>query len=186
MNVIEDKTKLYTFEEALRAYDKITPPQLTASEIVLLLLNSYDKPIYGRTLFMKEVFLLNEEILRKHYENTSLEDLHYVPFRFGMYSFKIAELLKDLELAGYIERRGKKNTRNESFVLTKRGSVYAKGRLCKIPERVIEKVRSYRKGWDELGTDGILRYAYEHYPEFIDKSELKKKYKGITWGRGRG
>jgi len=186
MKVLRDKTKLYTFEEALQIYEGIKPPRLTSTEMILLLLYSTNKPLYGRTLFMKELFLLKEEVLKNHYGNESLEDLHYVPFRFGMYSFKIGKLVEELEFAEYVERRGKKNTRDESFALTEKGREHARELLDRIPEDVLDKVRLCRTGWDELGTDGILRYVYQHYPQYTDRSELKKKYKRITWGRGRG
>jgi len=186
MEKLEDGTIIYSLQEAIQKFKECKPISLTAVESILLLLGSTGKPIHGRTLLMKELFLLQEEVLKKHLQNIPPEDMRFYGFRYGPYSSKVGKLLEELELLGYIERRGKKNTREESFSITDKGKRYIQRTLEQLPESLINEIRKHRIGWDELGIDGILRYVYEHYPEFLDRSELKEKYKGLTWGRGRG
>lgn len=183
MRELEDGTIVYTREEAKVILDKIAAPKINAAEGILLLLAVTDKPIYGRIKLFKELFLLEKEVFNK---NSYLEHMQFVPYRFGPYSFRVGHLLEDLEMLGLILRKGKKNTGDESFSITEKGRKYIARLFDELPKDLLEEVKKRRIGWDELGSDGILRYVYQHYPEYKQKSELKEKYKTITWGRGRG
>ncbi|GLI45798.1 hypothetical protein MBOURGENBZM_05900 [Methanoculleus bourgensis] len=52
----------------------------------------------------------------------------------------------------------------------------------KLNQEVQQDIRNKRVGWDQLGTDGILRYVYENYPDMKVNSKIKNRYEEIVWG----
>jgi hypothetical protein len=178
-----DGTVFYTYEEAKEMLRSIEPKKYTLSDTALILLYAQtDKPVFGRILLMKEMFLLINEILGKK----EVQDAKYVPYRYGMYSFALGNVLRNLEFAGYIDRTGKPNSKLEHFKLTDRGKSLAKQIWCRLPENTQREIENKRKGWDQLGVEGILRLVYEKYPEYAKDSYVKGRYKAISWGRGIG
>lgn len=177
-----DNTTFYPYETASRVYREIIPSTLTVSDAILMLLYAQpDKPIYGRTSMMKQVFLLTREVLPE-----LVQDPKFVKHRYGMYSFYVANCLSNLEFTEKLSRHGRKNTRVESFQITEKGKESIARKFLELPESVQSNIRTKRMGWDQLGYDGILRYVYAKYPEYRDMSVLKKRYAPIVWGRGIG
>jgi hypothetical protein len=180
---LPDETSVYSYDRAKELFEDIQPTKITVSDAVLLLLYSqHEKPVNGRVSMMKQVFLLINEVLK----GIDTQEPKYVKNRFGMYSFVVAENLTGLEFAGYIEREGRKNTKLERFEITEKGKKYIAPLFEGLPKKLRVTISEKRKGWDQLGYEGILRYVYHKYPEYHDKSVLKKRYAPIFWGRGRG
>lgn len=177
-----DGTIVYTYETAKEVFKTAKQKKFTVSDCILLMLFAQsDKPIFGRVLLVKEVFLLTKEIL-----NTDAQDAKFIPYRFGPHSFTIGNALPNLEYSGHIERKGKKNAKLEQFTLTAKGKEHISKIWQSLPEEIQETIKNKRKGWDQLGYDGILRLVYQKYPEYKEKSHLKDRYKTITWGKGLG
>ena len=173
--------KSYTFEQANELLKNMKPREFTVSDTVLILLYAYpEKPIFGRLLFVKEIFLLTKEIIDK--EHISIQDPRFVPYRYGPYSFVLGNTLSNLEYLGYISRVGPKNAKGEKFSLTEKGKKAAQPLWSKLPEKVRLEIQDGRVGWDELGRDGILKLVYQKYPEFAKKSYIKGRYKSVSWG----
>jgi len=149
--------------------------------VILALLNSIDKkPIYGRTMFMKQIFLTYNEILSG--KNFKTQNPHFVPYYYGPFSFLVSKTIDDLELDGCIERFGLKNSKIETFIISKKGKgKYSKSVVFR-KSMIIDEIKQKRIGWDQLGTEGILRYVYTYYPNFRNKSVIKNRFKEITWG----
>lgn len=180
---LPDKTTVYSYDRAKEIFDEIEPTRVTVSDAILLLLYSQrEKPVNGRVSMMKEVFLLVKEVLR----GVDTQDPKYVKNRFGMYSFLVTQTLTNLEFAGFMDREGKKNTKVERFKITDKGAKYIRPLFRSLSEDLRSTISEKRKGWDQLGYEGILRYVYQKYPEYRDKSVLKKRYAPIFWGRGTG
>jgi len=180
---LPDKTTIYSYERARQVYKTLSSPELTVADAILLLLYAQrDKAIYGRISLMKELFLLIHEILGK----SRVQDPKYVPQRYGMYSYFVANTVSNLEFAGFMTRGGKKNTRAESFRITDSGAREIARKFLSLPVGMQENMKESRKGWDQLGCEGILRLVYEKYPEYKDVSVLKDRYAPIVWGKGRG
>ena len=178
-----DGTIFYNYETAKRIFEQIVGKEFSISDLVLILLYSHpEKPIFGRISLMKQTFLLIKEVLNED----EIQDAKFVPYRYGMYSFTVANCLTNLEYSGYIERRGKKNSKLEQFRITKKGKEYISDIFSSFSENVQNLIREKRKGWDQLGYDGILRYVYQKYPDYRETSRLKERYKPIKWGRGIG
>ena len=181
--ILPDGSVVYNFDEANEVFAKVERKKYTVADVILMLLYAQsDKAIHGRIALMKQVFLLINEVL----DASDIQDPKFVPNHFGMYSFLVANTLSNLEFANYLSRTGKKNSRLESFRITDKGKSYASNLFQELSSDLQFSVREKRKGWDQLGYEGILRYAYQKYPEFLDKSVLKKRYAPIAWGRGIG
>jgi len=182
---LRDSTIIFSFEEAKKEFQKREKPDLLVKDVLLMLLYAKrDKPIYGRTMLMKQIFLLFKEVLNKYELN--VQNPKFVPYYYGPYSFMVAKVLEDLAFAGYVEIKGKKNTRKERFMLTDHGVREIENKWKDLDTNLKEEIKKHRIAWDQMGTDGILKYIYTYYPEFKEKSKIKNKYKDIKWGRGRG
>jgi len=180
---LPDKTTIYSYERAKQVFKTIERPELTVSDVVLLLLYAQqDKPVYGRISLMKQVFLLIHEVL----DEKRVQDPKYVPQRYGMYSYFVANTVSNLEYAGLITRKGRKNTKTESFRISDKGAKYAAEIFESLPAPVRKKMIESRKGWDQWGLEGILRYVYREYKQYRDTSVLKNRYAPILWGKGKG
>jgi len=182
---LSDETEVFSYKEAIAVAKEREVPDLLVRDLILLLLYARkDKPIYGRTMLMKQVFLLFEEILKKY--NLKIQNPKFVPYYYGPYSFTVAKVLEDLSFAGYIKIEGKKNTRKEKFMLTNQGLREIERKWSKLDENLREEIEKHRIAWDQMGTDGILNYVNTYYQEFKEKSKIKNRYQEIKWGRGRG
>lgn len=176
-----DKTKFYDYEQSKKILRTIRAKQYSPTDLIFIILSAQNKPIHGRILLMKELFLLYNRIMLENSENPK-----FVPYRFGPYSFHLTELVHTLRDDGFIKIDGKVNSRSESFSLTekglRRGKIIFK-RLSIDKQKIIQEKR---KGWDQLGVDGILNYVYTHYKKYKANSVLKNRYKDIVWGKGSG
>ena len=167
---------VFFVEEAAREIkqilEKADATPLDPRELSLLLLYASKEPIRGAVSFMKEAFLLFKEKL-KEFRVPALSP-HFIPYYYGPYSFDIVESWLDLEELGLITREGRPSTNKETFRLTKRGWEEAKRLFDSLPEELKRELPEWRRGLDELGNDGILRDVYLKYPEYTDKSKIKK------------
>ncbi len=175
-----DNIKFYGLIEATKVFGQLKPVPFSLSDVILVLLYAQsDKPIHGRTLMMKEVFLTINEILSPK----RVEDPKFVPHRYGMYSFLVANRLKNLQYNGLIKVEGKKHASSERFQLSNIGIEKASAIFGKLSYHLQNDLREKRKGWDQLGIRGILRLVYGKYPKFTARSKLRDRYKPITWGK---
>lgn len=178
-----DGTVFYNYSKAKRVFASLKPKKFTVQDLILLLLYSQkDKPIHGRIMLFKELFLLYNEVLNKKV----IQDPKFVPHRFGPYSYLVGNILNNLIFAGYVKSAGKSNTKSEKFFITEKGRKRIKPLFNALGASIRQQMMERRKGWDQMYVDGILKYVYTHYPRFTERSVLRKRYKIITWGRGRG
>lgn len=175
--VASDGTRIYTYDQVAEEFDALEVPEFSLRDLALVVLGAQDKPVHGRTLLMKEVFLMHKEVL----EGRS-SDPNFVPYRFGPYSFHVAGLLRALAADGILEVRGRTNSNSESFRLTSKGRKMAAKIMMRLSEGEREVVSAKRMGWDQLGTHGVLNYVYKRYPKYKEKSIVKKRYKDVVWG----
>ena len=179
----EDGTATISLEAVEEYLASVKPKKFTLADATLILLYAQkDKPIFGRIMLTKEMFLLLNEILEKD----DVQDPKFVPYRFGPYSFVLGNVLSNLEFSGFINRTGRKNSRAEQFTLTDKGKNTATILWNKLSENVRMVLPKKRKGWDQLGVNGILKLVYGKYEEYTKNSCIKGRYKNITSGRGTG
>lgn len=152
-------------------------------DVVLFLLYAKpEKPIHGRIMITKQVFLAINEVFGKQ----NVEDPKFVPYKFGPYSFLLTDVLSNLKYDGLIQTDGKKNTNNEKFYLTENGKIIAKTKFEHLAPETRSSLIKRRQGWDQSHRAGIIAYVYNKYPQYTVKSSIKERYKSIRWGRGRG
>ena len=153
------------------------------SDVIMLLIIAGDnKPIIGRIAMTKQVFLAVKEV----FGEKSVQKMEFVPYRYGPYSFVLAQAVSDMVYDGILSVSGKKNTSSEKFTLTEKGMRLARRIVSKLDPPVRSMLVERRKSWDQCHTGGLLSYVRNKYPEYTDKSTVKKRYASITWGRGRG
>jgi hypothetical protein len=178
--------KISRLSKLVKALKDENKPILTVRDLILILLYAQkSKPIKSRIMLFKETFLLYNEILQKYKEQLIIQNPKFFSYKYGPYSYEIAEALKQLYWSGLISIEGKKNTKKETFKLTKRGLEEAERIFKRLPPALQEEIIKMRIGWDQLGIDGILRYVYAKYKGYTDKSKIKDKYKWVIWG-GKG
>ena len=181
--VLPDRTKAYNYERARGVFESIETRRYGVADVVLLLLYAQrDKPVFGRTSLMKQVFLLIHEVLGEG----QVQAARYVPKRFGMYSYFVANTVSNLEIAGLVHREGRKNTKAENFRISEKGQERIASVFDSLPPDLQRTLMERRKGWDQWGLEGILHYVYQRYPSYRDTSILKNRYAPIIWGKGKG
>ena len=183
-----DETKIYSFKDFCKILDQAESDDdqklLIRDMFLVLLYAKRDNPIYGRTMLIKQLFLLYNEVFDK-FQEIPCQEPNFIPYAFGPYSFKSMKILDDLRFSKEIAVDGKRNTKKESFSLSEKGSILAKEKFETLPKNLREIIGEKRIGWDQLGTRGILKYVYEKYPNMKEKSKIKRRYKDITWGIGK-
>ncbi len=170
-----------TYADSLKHSKKVDHNQLNALQQILLLIGASEKELNGNIRLQKEAFLVANEYL--DYER-KLEDLRFVPYRLGPYSFKLAELTNALIISGYLGYRGRKNSNNQAYYLTSKGrNIFNK--LRKSNSKLAKTITMARKELDEFSPAGLLRYIYSkpEYRKYTTKSTVKKLYMDVTWGR---
>jgi hypothetical protein len=145
----------------------------TAEEISLILLAATDQPIRGAISFMKEAFLLTKEVLPRF--RVPIIRPKFISYYYGPYSFDLIDAWNNIEEYGHIERTGRKSTNKESFDLTPKGRKKAESLIKRLPMDLRMMLPNWRRGMDELGNDGILKYVYIKYPRYTDKSKIRER-----------
>ncbi|MBQ2832585.1 hypothetical protein [Methanobrevibacter sp.] len=138
--------------------------KLSAKEFILLLLNSDNqKPIKGNLFFQKEMFLIVEEVYPE-----LREELNFIPYNYGPYSFNLVNILKNLKKDNLITFE---DFDGNEYSITSEGEEY----LNKIdfPKDIIKKVNRLKIGSNKLGYKGLLRYVYFNYPKYTKNSKIK-------------
>ncbi|MEM2363841.1 MAG: hypothetical protein QXQ20_09130, partial [Candidatus Nezhaarchaeales archaeon] len=70
------------FTEAVRLSKEIEKPDLGEDELILLVLGVVDKPVQGKVVIQKEIFLFYQELKDK----LKIIDPRFVPFKYGPFS----------------------------------------------------------------------------------------------------
>jgi uncharacterized protein YwgA len=158
---------------------------LPEDTILMLLYSHSDKPIINRTVLMKEVFLTYEEVLKKE-NGIELLNPEFFGHKFGPFSYRVSEAIWFLVSNGMIQVKGRAKGRKEEFRITEKGIGMIKLLLKKMKKDMvkvlIEDLTNKRKGWDQLGRNGILNYVYKMYENYAEKSKIKEKYGMTIWG----
>jgi predicted HTH domain antitoxin len=130
----------------------------------LLLLNAIDnEPIKGKTIFMKELFLISKNIVELE-EITDFEADNYGPS-----SDYVSNTLEDLEVVKLL------NKINGRYMLTDSGKEIVDIIKKDISENEIDMIEDMKRLCNNLNTDEILALVYYTYPEMTIESLVKDK-----------
>jgi len=174
-------SKEHTAEEInamIKAKKGQTKPKFSFADLILLLLYSgYEKPIYGKTHFMKEVFVFKHEVFA---EKEMAQQIVFAKYHFGMFSEVVENIVDDLIFGNYIELiRNSKGRGDISIKLTGKGLKYTKPMFESFSPSKQEELKIKRRALDSHLD--ILNYAYQTYDDYLEKSKLKNRYKPIDW-----
>ena len=143
---------------------------LSAEDWVLALLSVVDKPIHGRLMLVKEMFLIAKEI-----DSKLDKELNFFAYDLGTYSKVLAQKLNEMVSKELIEAASNVGEEGEfTFSLTPKGRQEAERVLGELPNEVQELLRKKRRGWDQLGYRGIVRLVYSKYPEYAGRSRIRE------------
>jgi hypothetical protein len=177
-----------------------TEPLETDDAIVLVLgaPGGKERPGYmeGVTRLEKLIFLLERETPARDWMT---EKADFRSYRFGPFSSKIYEAADTLTAAGIIKDSAKKaddvEDRWESvtalvdaedmdpytartFELTPRGQKYYDVLMQELPPNAERVLSDFKAKFGRLPLRQLVRYVYERYPQFTDKSEIRDEILG--------
>ncbi|ELY31092.1 PadR family transcriptional regulator [Halogeometricum borinquense] len=127
--------------------------------------------IEGATRFQKLAFLTQKE--------KDISELHeFKSDKYGPFSPSLAGSIKTLENKGIIERRTETTVSgNEKYIysLTDEGRRVVKSLINdenRDVDHVLKAAESIKKRYQDTPLDRLLRYVYQKYPDYTEKSEL--------------
>lgn len=140
--------------------------RLTSEEWVLAILYANDrKPIYGKLMLVKQVFLTTKEV-----EPDLDKALDFFAYDLGPYSPSLAQLVDSLVEKRLVSAEGSGG--DFVFSLTSDGRKAAEEAWNKLPTVTRELLARKRRAWDQLGYRGIVRLVYTKYPEYTGRSKI--------------
>ena len=149
--------------------------RFTPNEWMLVLLGADDaKPILGKTVFVKELFVIGKESI------ADIDDeFEFFPSRYGPYSRHFQPALDSLVREGLVIEKlcagmtGEKSRQSRmEYVLTPAGKTVANSLIDRLPEETKLKIHKSKRILSSMGTWGIINYVYSNYPEYAVLSEL--------------
>lgn len=175
---------------------------LETDDAIILLLGApgsgKERPGYleGVTRLEKLIFLLERETPARDWMT---EKADFRSWRFGPFSSKIYEAADTLAAAGMIRdsasKAGNVEDRWESltalmddrdvdpyttrtFELTDRGQKYYNALLQELPPDAEKVLGDFKSKFGRLPLRRLVRYVYERYPQFTDRSEIRDEILG--------
>jgi len=139
---------------------------LTSEEWVLAILYANDrKPIYGKLMLVKQVFLTAKEV-----EPGLDKELGFFAYNLGPYSTSLAQMVDSLIARQLVSAEGSGG--DFVFSLTSEGRKAAEEAWNRLPSSTRELLARKRRAWDQLGYRGIVRLVYTKYPEYTGQSKI--------------
>ena len=166
-------------------------PLETDDAIVLLLGAPGGEPgrLDGVTRLEKLIFLLERETPVRDWMT---EKADFRSWRFGPFSSKVYEAADTLAVAGLIRDSARTAGSSEdrwealnalidevdpyttrTFELTERGQRYYEALLAVLPDGAEKTLEDFKTKFGLLPLRQLVRYVYEQYPQFTDKSEIR-------------
>lgn len=150
----------------------------------------------GVTRLEKLIFLLERETPVREWMTDKAD---FKSYRFGPFSSKVYEAADTLAVAGLIrdsasnandvEDRWESVTAlvdeedldpytTRTFELTDRGEKYYDALLRELPSDAEQVLTDFKTTFGRLPLRQLVRYVYERYPQFTDKSEIRDEILG--------
>lgn len=147
---------------------------ISTEDALLLLAGTYpDVEIPGKLIAQKEMFLFEKSLAPRL--GIYIEPAGFKPYHLGPYSRKLKRLLEDLERRGFLKSRPLVGREGVAYSLTDRGKQLAHAKQALVRPEVLEELRRKRRGWDELGSPGLLKLVYEDFSAYAAESEIKDR-----------
>jgi uncharacterized protein YwgA len=147
--------------------------KLNQSEWLLTLLYADNNaPIKGRTMFVKELFVMSKE------DAPNIEEVfNFEPNKYGPYSSSFQNILTNLVKNGLVIEEHLSEEENEGnerydYSLTKTGEMHAQTVRKKFSDKEWAILDSKKRMMERMGLWGLLHYVYTSYPDYTVRSEL--------------
>jgi uncharacterized protein len=173
-------------------------PEFEIDDAVVLLLGAEGTEPQGRiegvTRLEKLLFLLERETPAGHWLT---EKPDFRSHRFGPFSSKVYQAVETLAAAGLIRDSASPSPdqqdawettnvvldesdpyANRTFELTDSGWEYFRALLQDLPLEAPKVVFGFKRRFGTIPLRQLVRYVYERYPEFTDKSEIRSQILG--------
>ncbi len=168
-----------SLSEVLEAIDFFSGRRAALVAAVLL---ASSRAVEGRTRFIKYVFLLQEEALRKGLLREPGETFEFKPFPLGPFSEDLASTIEFLRELGLIEVDvrivtidtpvGPVESERYDYRVTERGrNVLEKvlGWLGQRADKILEIAVRIRSEWDRRPVGELVDYVHRKYPQYMLK-----------------
>lgn len=150
----------------------------------------------GVTRLEKLIFLLERETPARDWMTDKAD---FRSYRFGPFSSKVYKAVDTLVAADIVRDSAKKSEDNSDrwesvsalmeegdldpyttrdFMLTERGNDYYQALLRELPASAEQILSDFKKRFASLPLRQLVRYVYERYPQFTDKSEIRDEILG--------
>jgi hypothetical protein len=170
------------------------PPRIEVDDAIVLLLGTPDARgasgrIEGVTRLEKLLFLLERE---GPFRQWLTERADFRSHRFGPFSSKVYQAADTLAAAGLVRDSASLSASPEegwettnllvdeadpyatrNFDLTDRGIRYYEALLRELPPDAEDALREFKSRFAALPLRQLVRYVYQRFPEYTDKSEIK-------------
>jgi uncharacterized protein len=178
---------------------RVAGPRLEIDDAIVLVLGAPGGPqptgfLEGVTRLEKLVFLLERET---PVQDWLTERADFRSHKFGPFSAKIYQAADTLAAAGLIEDSRERASTSEdtweaddslidvgdrytarTFRLTDLGRRYYDALLREIPSSAEPTIAKFKDRFAGLPLRQLVRYVYERYPQFTDKSEIRDQILG--------
>jgi len=141
--------------------------------LALLQVAKVEKAEVTATKLQKIFFIMEKE------KSVNL-GLNFKPYLFGPYSEKLQNSLYELVDKGLV-KINYDDVKNLAGTTVGYKESYELEKDIKID--VSEEVLSFFRQWVKKNRNEILEYVYGKYPEYIEYSFIKDKFKGSTYGK---
>ena len=160
---------------AMSAAKSGLPDYSTSDWLLLWLAIGEPKEIRGKTVFVKQIFVIAEEVIPQ-----LLQKFNFYAHHFGPYSKEFETALQQLVRMGMIDERMQADAEGifstsarHDYILTPKGEVRAVELSRGIPPSMAERLGQYKRLLSRMGYFGLLSYVYATYPEYTTMSELE-------------
>ena len=149
----------------------------TLSDVILFLLYASRKPIRGKIKQQKEIFLALKLVLN----TLQIQPIHFKKHKFGPYNEEVENTIDQLVFSNNLSVTGKKSSNDFAIEISPSGMKRIKNKFDKLPDIIKKDLALKREQWDMHSSPGILNVVYTHFPEYREKSVLKKRYERLDW-----
>ena len=151
--------------------------QLATEDIVLsVLYASEGRPIRGKLVFMKTVFVAIKQVFQD-YER----EFGFIPYDYGPYSPRFAKTLNDLLERGLVTSRIVQISEDKvryDYSLTPSGRIQAEESYGMLSPEQANLLKTLVGRLEGLGYTDFLRYVYSRYPEYAIASKIRAEVHG--------
>jgi hypothetical protein len=177
-----------------------TPRPVETDDAIVLLLGARGGPyesgyLEGITRLEKLVFLLERETPARRWLTEAAD---FRSHKFGPFSARIYQAAGSLSAYGLIDDSARRadNTEDQweainvvgvsdvdpyttrTFKLTPKGRRYYDALIAELPSEAEGVLQEFKKRFAGLPLRQLVRYVYERYPEFTDRSEIRDEILG--------